>query len=151
FLFYGFLARKKKDKEAELNRLKTMPATLLFYESPYRLKDTLHAIRDQLGNRQLVVARELTKRFEEYVRGTTEEIITWTGQQELKGEFCIVVEGSTTSEDQEDSLWWANLSVKDHVKHYMEKEDSPSKEAIKQVAVDRKMSKREVYHVYHIE
>ncbi len=151
FLFYGFLARKKKDKEAELNRLKTMPATLLFYESPYRLKDTLHAIQDQLGNRQVVVARELTKRFEEYIRGTTEEVITWTGQQELKGEFCIVVEGSTASEEQEDSLWWGHLAVEDHVKHYIEEEDRSSKEAIKQVATDRNMSKREVYHVYHIQ
>src|SRR5699024_2894556 len=86
FLFYGFLPRKKKEKEVELQRLKSLPATLLFYESPYRLKDTLKVLYDQLGNRQLVVARELTKRFEEYARGTIEEIITWAEEQELKGE-----------------------------------------------------------------
>src|SRR5690625_2068264 len=141
FLFYGFLTRKKKEKLNELKRLALYEAKLIFYASPYRLKDTLHAIHDQLGNRQLVVARELTKRFEEYVRGTTEEIITWAGQQELKGEFCIIVEGSTSSEDQEDSLWWGHLAVEDHVKHYIEEENRSSKEAIKQVAADRNMSK----------
>lgn len=151
FLFYGFLPRKKKDKEAELNRLKSFPATLLFYESPYRLKDTLHACRDQLGNRNVVIARELTKRFEEYARGTTEDLITWAVQQELKGEFCIVVEGNTAAESQEEVHWWRNLSVNDHIKYYMEENNRSSKEAIKQVAMDRKMAKREVYHIYHVE
>lgn len=151
FLFYGFLARKKKEKEAELQRLKSLPATLLFYESPYRLKDTLNVLYDQLGNRQIAVARELTKRFEEYARGTIEEVISWAGQQELKGEFCLVVEGSTVTESIEDDLWWGHLSVKDHVTHYVESDDNSSKEAIKRVATDRKMSKREVYQIYHVE
>lgn len=150
FLFYGFLSRKKKEKETALQRLKSLPATLLFYESPYRLKDTLNVLYDQLGNRQLVVARELTKRFEEYARGTTEEVIAWADEQELKGEFCLVVEGSTASESQEDDLWWGHLSVKDHVAHYVESEGISSKEAIKRVAIERKMGKREVYQVYHV-
>lgn len=151
FLFYGFLPRKKKDKEAELERLQTLTATLLFYESPYRLKDTLKALYQQLGNRQLTVARELTKRFEEYTRGTVEEILAWTDNQELRGEFCLVVAGATGSQVQENTLWWSHLAVQDHVAHYIQEEGDSSKEAIKQTAADRHMSKREVYRIYHIE
>src|SRR5690625_3198846 len=75
FLFYGFLPRKKKEKEAELQRLQSLEATLLFYESPHRLKATLIALHDQLGDRPVAIGRELTKRFEEYIRGTASELI----------------------------------------------------------------------------
>lgn len=149
FLFYGFLPRKKKEKESELARLKSLPSTLIFYESPYRLKDTLKALIEQLGNRNIAIARELTKKFEEYVRGTTEELLAWAEKDELKGEFCIVVEGSLTSEEQEDLLWWSHLSVNDHVTYYIDEEGISSKEAIKRVAVERKMGKREVYQTFH--
>lgn len=149
FLFYGFLPRKKKEKESELVRLKSLPTTLIFYESPYRLKETLKALLEQLGNRNMAIARELTKKFEEYVRGTGEELLAWAEQGELKGEFCIVVEGSLTSEEQEDLLWWSHLSVNDHVTYYIDEEGISSKEAIKRVAVERKMGKREVYQTYH--
>lgn len=151
FLFYGFLPRKKKDKENEIIRLKSLPATLIFYESPYRLKETLKALFEQLGNREIAIARELTKKFEEYVRGTIDELVAWAEASELKGEFCIVVEGNSGAEVQEDLLWWSHLSVNDHVTHYMDDEGISSKEAIKRVATERKMSKREVYQSYHIE
>ncbi|WP_188456163.1 16S rRNA (cytidine(1402)-2'-O)-methyltransferase [Virgibacillus oceani] len=150
FLFYGFLPRKKKDKLRELERLGVHKATLLFYESPFRVKETISAIYEQLGDRELAIARELTKRYEEFVRGTASEIISWTNDKELKGEFCIVVEGSKVSDESHD-LWWSHLSVVDHVAHYMEQENMKSKDAIKQAAVDRKMPKREVYQTYHIE
>src|SRR5690625_1747240 len=149
FLFYGFLPRKKKDKEAELARLKPLPATILFYESPYRLKDTLKVLYEQLGDRDLVIARELTKRFEEYVRGTISELLSWAENHELKGEFCLVLEGNHESEQQGDTLWWSHLSVDDHVTHYIEEQEISSKEAIKLVATDRKMAKREVYQMFH--
>lgn len=151
FLFYGFLPRKKKDKENELERLKSLPATLIFYESPYRLKDTLKALLEQFGNREIAIARELTKKFEEYVRGTTDELLSWAEASEFKGEFCIVVEGNSVSEVQEDLLWWSHLSVNDHVTHYIEEDGISSKEAIKRVATERKMGKREVYQSFHIE
>lgn len=151
FLFYGFLPRKRKDKEAELIRLKSLPATTIFYESPHRLKDTLKLLYDQLGDRNLVIARELTKRFEEYVRGTISELLSWAKNNELKGEFCLVLEGSLESEEQEDLLWWSHLSVIDHVKHYMEEQKISSKEAIKLVATDRQMVRREVYQIFHRE
>lgn len=151
FYFYGFLPRKKKDKASELDRLKRLKATLLFYESPYRIKDTLKIIHEQLGNRNIAIARELTKRFEEFVRGTVEELIEWAVSQEMRGEFVLVVEGSTlAAEEEADNLWWESLSVVAHVNHYIEEKGFSSKDAIKQVAVDRNIPKRDVYQMYHI-
>lgn len=150
FLFYGFLPRKPKDKEAELARLGRLQATIIFYESPYRIKETLKSIQKQLGNRNIAIARELTKRFEEYVRGTADEVVAWANEKEPKGEFCIVVEGSSEESELEAEVWWENMEVRDHVEHYIQQGLS-SKEAIKQVAKDRNLPKREVYQVYHIE
>ncbi|MEC5425012.1 16S rRNA (cytidine(1402)-2'-O)-methyltransferase [Virgibacillus sp. C22-A2] len=151
FLFYGFLPRKKKDKELELDRLKRLQSTVLFYESPYRLKETLKVMQEQLGNRQLVIARELTKRFEEYIRGSVDELLEWVEVTELKGEFCLVVEGSAAAAEEDTSLWWSHLAVIEHVTYYIQEKGLTSKEAIKQVATDRKMPKRDVYQNYHIE
>ncbi|GIO28173.1 16S rRNA (cytidine(1402)-2'-O)-methyltransferase [Ornithinibacillus bavariensis] len=150
FLFYGFLPRKQKDKEAELDRLGRLKATLLFYESPYRIKDTLRTISKTLGNRRIAIARELTKRFEEFVRGTVEELVGWAEDQELKGEFCIVVEGSSEEPINIEDNWWDGLTVVEHVEYYMNEKGLSSKDAIKQVAKDRGLPKRDVYQSYHI-
>ncbi|WP_042220802.1 16S rRNA (cytidine(1402)-2'-O)-methyltransferase [Oceanobacillus manasiensis] len=151
FHFYGFLPRKKKDKETELERLKGLGDTLLFYESPHRLKETLKAMNDQLGQRQAVIARELTKRFEEYSRGTIEELLTYVTETQLKGECCIVVEGSSGDVEESSTLWWSHLPVREHVTYYIEEESLPSKDAIKKVATERQMPKRDVYQAYHID
>lgn len=151
FMFYGFLPRKKKDKIAELERLKQFTVTLIFYESPYRLKDTIKAIFEQYGDRKLVIARELTKRFEEYVRGTASELLTWAEESELRGEFCLVLEGNREPATNDDVLWWSHLAVKEHVEDYINRKDMSSKEAIKQVSVDRGLMKRDVYQAFHIE
>lgn len=150
FLFYGFLPRKEREIEEELERLKDSQATLIFYESPYRLKKTLVSLAKVLGDRQISIARELTKKFEEYIRGTIHEVIDWSKKQDLKGEFCLVIEGSSQEKKQKNLLWWSHLSVKDHVLHYVEEKKLSNKEAIKQVAFDRKMKKREVYQIFHI-
>lgn len=151
FYFYGFLPRKKKEKQAELDRLRSLKATLLIYESPYRIKDTLKVIHEQLGNRNVTIARELTKRFEEYIRGTVEELISWAENTELRGEFCLVIEGSSKVHPSSEDMWWSRLSVEDHVTYLIEEQSLSSKEAIKQVATERKLPKREVYQAYHIE
>ncbi|WP_156855285.1 16S rRNA (cytidine(1402)-2'-O)-methyltransferase [Oceanobacillus sp. AG] len=151
FYFYGFLPRKKKEMVEVLERLRSIPATLLFYESPFRVKQTLNVLHETLGNREIALARELTKRFEEYIRGTMEEVLTWTETNELKGEFVIVVEGASEDETDTEGDWWAGLDMKEHVEHYMDKEGLSSKEAIKQTAVDRGIPKREVYQNYHIQ
>ncbi|MFD1362599.1 16S rRNA (cytidine(1402)-2'-O)-methyltransferase [Lentibacillus salinarum] len=151
FLFYGFLPRKKKEKEAELDRLKKVPATLLLYESPYRIKDTLISLQTELGNRQISVARELTKKFEEYIRGTADELIDWADKAEMKGEFCLVVEGASGASVQENNLWWSHLSIVAHVTYYMDETGLSSKEAIKRTSEDRQMAKRDVYQAFHVD
>lgn len=150
FYFYGFLPRKKK--EAVLTQLKKIEASIIFYESPFRVKDTIASLYAQFGNRKVTLARELTKRFEEYIRGSMEEVLAWTETNELKGEFVIIVEGAADRDlIEEEENWWSELGVIKHVKHYIEKEGLTSKEAIKLTAADRKLPKREVYQAYHIE
>lgn len=152
FYFYGFLNRSKKEKKTELENLKKQTATLVFYESPHRLKETLTSMYDILGNRKVAICRELTKKFEEFIRGTLEEIIKWANQDEIRGEFCLIVEGADESKLKEEEMnWWETLSIDEHVNHYISVKEIPSKEAIKQTAMDRGISKREVYQAYHID
>ncbi|MCP3032105.1 16S rRNA (cytidine(1402)-2'-O)-methyltransferase [Halobacillus sp. A1] len=150
FYFCGFLPRKKKERLAELQTLENDTATLIFYESPHRLKDMLADTYEQLGNRQAALARELTKKYEEYIRGSLQELISWADEQELRGEFCIVVEG-TEEERETDRFWWSHLSTVEHVDYYINEQGLKSKQAIKNTAVDRKMQKRDVYQAYHVE
>ncbi len=152
FTFYGFLPRGKKEKKAELENLKRFPSTLLFYEAPHRLKETLQAMSAVLENRNIAVVRELTKKYEEITRGTLSEVSEFfsQGDAEIRGEFCLVVEGSGNSvfEADDQEQWWESLSVTDHVEHYVDKGEKP-KEAIKLAAADRNVPKREVYQEYH--
>ncbi|MCL6573467.1 MAG: 16S rRNA (cytidine(1402)-2'-O)-methyltransferase [Bacillus sp. (in: Bacteria)] len=148
FYFYGFLNRNKKGKRAELEALKWQEATMIFYESPHRLKETLAIMQDVLGNRKVALCRELTKKFEEFIRGSLEEVIVWAHQDEIRGEFCIIIEG-TDEQREEAPSWWEHLSLEEHVNHYISEENTPSKEAIKQTAKDRGINKREVYQAYH--
>jgi 16S rRNA (cytidine1402-2'-O)-methyltransferase len=150
FYFYGFLPRKKKDKEEALDHLKKIKATVIFYESPFRVKDTLKVMRDRLGNRKVTLARELTKLFEEYIRGTLDEVIEWAEESELKGEFVLVVEGAVDGEEKETDTWWLSFTMKEHVDYYIEQHSHSSKDAIKKTALDRNLPKREIYQAYHI-
>ena len=150
FYFYGFLNRQKKEKRKELEELKKQQASLIFYESPHRLKDTLALLLEVLGDRRIAVCRELTKKFEEFVRGTISEMVSWADENDPRGEFCLIIEG-TDEVPQEENLWWANISIEDHVNHYIESGQMNSKEAIKQAAKDRGMNKREVYQAFHID
>ncbi|WP_173918029.1 16S rRNA (cytidine(1402)-2'-O)-methyltransferase [Halobacillus sp. Marseille-Q1614] len=150
FYFYGFLPRKKKDRQVILESLTSQASTLIFYESPHRLKEMLGHLYEQFGNRQVAIARELTKRYEEYVRGSLEEVLEWAKEGEVRGEFCVIVEGAQEDESS-DQFWWSHLSTKEHVEYYIEKKQLKPKEAIKQTSVDRKMKKRDVYQVYHVE
>lgn len=149
FYFYGFLSRHKKEKLEEVERLKTVKATILFYESPHRLLDTLKLLKNEWGHRQATIARELTKKFEQYIRGTLSELVQWAEENELKGEFCLVIEGNQ-SLIEENNLWWGHLSVIEHVNYYIDHKALTSKEAIKRVATERKMAKRDVYNAFHI-
>lgn|SRR5690606_14332931 len=149
FYFYGFLSRGKKEKREELEILKRQTGALIFYEAPHRLKDTLKWMLDILGNRRIVLCRELTKKFEEFIRGTIEEAYQWADENEIRGEFCMIVEGNAAIEE-ETQEWWHSIDVQAHVQYYIDNKGHSSKEAIKQVAMDRKMAKRDVYQAYHI-
>lgn len=151
FLFYGFLSRGKKERKEELNQLKVHTSTLIFYEAPHRLKDTLKAMQEVLGNREIVLTRELTKKFEEFIRTTIDDAIEWAQNNEIRGEFCLIVEGNEQSETSDEKDWWEDLDIKAHVEHYMEEKRLSSKAAIKQVATDRHMPKRDIYQAYHID
>ena len=151
FFFYGFLSRHKKDRRDSLELLKRRHETILFYEAPHRLKDTLKDMQMIFGNRHVVMARELTKKFEEFLRGTLDEAIEWANNNEIRGEFCLVVEGNINGEDEEEENWWDQLSIIEHVDQLISNEKLSSKEAIKEVAKVRGLAKREVYQQYHIE
>ncbi|MCP8971196.1 16S rRNA (cytidine(1402)-2'-O)-methyltransferase [Ectobacillus ponti] len=151
FYFYGFLQRQKKDRREELQKLKCIQDTLVFYEAPHRLKETLKAIQEEWGNRSVVLCRELTKKFEEFIRGTLSEAIEWTETDEVRGEFCILVEGATEAEATVQENWWSGLTVLEHISYYMSEKQLSSKEAIKLTAKDRNLPKRDVYQAYHIE
>lgn len=151
FVFCGFIGRENKERREELERLKRYPETLIFYEAPHRIEKTIAAMREAWGNRRAVLARELTKRYEEFVRGTFDELLEWLGNGEVRGEFCVIVEGftgTTAAEADEENIWWQQLSIVQHVEHYCEQGLS-KKEAIKQAADDRGLPKRDVYNEYH--
>ena len=151
FFFYGFLSRNKKERKAEITTLEKRQETILLYESPHRLKESLkdmQAIMD--GTRQIVLARELTKKFEEFLRGTIDEAVEWAETNEIRGEFCIVLAGNEAKEEIEKA-WWADLSIEEHVEHLIKEKQLKSKDAIKEVSIQRGLPKREVYQSYHVE
>lgn len=149
FYFFGFLNRQKKEKRKQLEELRFIPATIILYEAPHRLKETLILIEQVLGNRKMALCRELTKRYEEFLRGTVSEFIQWASEQEVRGEFCLIIEKGEPVQREEEH-WWESLSVTEHVEHYIQEKEMTSKEAIKQTAKDRDLNKRDVYHLYHV-
>lgn len=152
FFFYGFLTRNKKERRQQLELLKKRQETILFYEAPHRLKETLKDMELVLGNRRIVLARELTKKFEEFLRGTIAEAVEWSQTEEIRGEFCIVLEGNLNVVDEEpEETYWASMTVVEHVDYIVENTAVTTKEAIKEVAKLRQVSKRDIYNEYHHE
>ena len=147
FTFIGFLSRKKSDLTKELEALKGKEETLVFYESPFRIKQLMETLVKVFGEeRKVVLAREVTKRYEEFVRGTAEELYQWTDENEMRGEFVVIIEGNR---EVEQTNIWTDWSILEHVDYKMTNEKMSSKQAIKVVAVERGIPKREVYAVYH--
>lgn len=147
FTFYGFLSRKKSDLKAELTELNQHKETLIFYESPHRLKDMLKALVEVFGEeRQLVLAREITKRYEEFVRGTAGEALEWALETDLRGEFVVIVSGN---DQVEEEFYWEDWTILEHIDYKISFEKMSTKQAIKEVAKERELPKREVYAIYH--
>lgn len=145
FHFIGFLSKQKKNRLETLARIKPIQGTLIFYESPHRLKDTLGELLTALGNRNIVAARELTKKFEEFRRGTIEELIDYYKEEAPRGEFTLIVDGASEEEAQivEETI---NMTVEQELIMLMEN-GTEKKEAIRQVAKRRNMPKRDVYQI----
>ncbi|QKG83064.1 16S rRNA (cytidine(1402)-2'-O)-methyltransferase [Kroppenstedtia pulmonis] len=150
FLFVGFLPRQTKDRIQELRRWKGIPATLLLYEAPHRIIAMLRDLESVLGDRQAAIARELTKKHEEWIRGPLSECIEWFEEHAPRGEMTIVVEGSAqeSDEDDPDTGWWQTLTEREHVETYIHHGMS-KKEAIRETAKVRNRPKREIYNIYH--
>ncbi len=147
FTFYGFLSRKRSELNEELETLKDKKETLIFYESPHRLKQFLKELVQVFGEeRQVVLARELTKRYEEFIRGTANEVYEWAEQTELRGEFVVMV---ARNDDVIEENYWENWTVLEHIEYKIDYEKMSSKDAIKAVAKERDIPKREVYAEYH--
>lgn len=141
FTFYGFLNAKSSKQKKELETLKKYPYTMIFYEAPHRLKDTLSNMLDILGDRDVCLEREISKIHEEVIRNKLSEIVKIADQ--LKGEFVIVVDGN------HDDVSFDDLSIIEHVDLYI-KDGMSTNDAIKTVAKERGVSKSIIYKEYHI-
>ncbi|MBS9336578.1 16S rRNA (cytidine(1402)-2'-O)-methyltransferase [Fructobacillus papyrifericola] len=155
FYFHGFLPRKKQEQQEELEELSWRPETMIFYEAPHRLKKTLANLVEVLGGqRQVVLARELTKRYEEFLRGTAEEALQWAEEGEIRGEFVLLVEGKKdgsgrTDQAGEDSrVELAAENPEAAVQALVDGGMKPNA-AIKQVAKESGQSRQEIYKLYH--
>ena len=142
FLFYGFLNSKESKREKEIESLKKLPYTIIFYEAPHRISSMLRSLLSIFGNRRIVLCREISKKYEEVIRGTIEEVLEVVDT--LKGEMVVVVEGNLEQED------YSSMSILEHVHLYLE-DGMSEKEAIKKVAVERDIPKSIVYKEYHID
>ena len=134
---YWHAAGNKRRKELE--KLKDIPETLILYESPHRIKETLEMLVDLMPDRHICLARELTKKYEEYLHGTTKEILEVV--DEIKGEMVIVIEGATIKEVKKDLI---EGPLKEHMAYY-QNQGIDEKEAMKLVAKDRGISKSIIY------
>lgn len=142
FSFEGFIGHHTKVRKERLKKIKYDDRTLIFYEAPHRVKQTLKDMMEILGDRNITAARELTKKYEQFHRGSISEILNYFEKQQPRGEFVIICEGSHETNEQEDEL--ANMSIQESLLYYMDL-GYDKKEAIKKVMEKKKLPKREVY------
>lgn len=147
FCFEAFLPVDKKEKQWILEELKRETRTIIIYEAPHHLVRTLKELYDALGNRRITVCRELTKKFETAFRTTFADAVAHYEETDPKGECVIVIEGcSIDALKQEEQDNWTAMSIEEHMEHYLS-QGKDKKEAMKLVAKDRGVSKRDVYQV----
>ncbi len=145
FCFEGFLPSDKKEKRFILDELKEETRTIILYEAPHHLKRTLQELTETLGQRRITLCRELTKKFETVTATTLEEAVSYYEENEPRGEYVLVLEGKSRKEPCEDArAKWTNMSVEEHMRYY-EDQGIERKAAMKLVAADRGVSRREVY------
>lgn len=146
FCFEAFLPKDKKEKVAVLEELKNETRTIIIYEAPHRLARTLKELRETLGNRQLTLCRELTKKYEEADKTTIDQAIEKYNEKEPRGEYVIVIEGKSQEEIQEENKQkWESMTIEEHMEYYIS-QGNDKKSAMKLVAKDRGVSKRDIYN-----
>ena len=149
FAFEAFLPADKKERKTILEELSCETRTIILYEAPHRLVRTLGELREALGNRRMTLCRELTKKFETVFPTTLEKALDYYKTEEPRGEYVLVVEGKSPEEKrQEEIASWESMSIEEHMAYY-EEQGMDNKSAMKQVAKDRGVGKREIYQYLH--
>ncbi len=146
FVFEGFLSMNKRVRKERINALRDETRTIVLYEAPHKLIYTLRELYDALGNRKIVLARELTKKFEQVIRCTLEEAVVRFEKEPPRGEFVLIIDGIDKDVlDNEKRTAFSSIPIQEHVESYM-KEGMDKKTAMKKAAEDRGVSRREVYN-----
>lgn len=150
FAFEGFLSMNKKDRRQRLEVLSNETRTMIFYEAPHKLKNTLNDLSKAFGEeRAITLTRELTKRYEEIQNLTLGEAVTYYKENDPRGEYALVVEGASEGAIKEnEKVLFEALSLEDHMSHYLKLGHS-KKEAVKLIAKDRDKPKREIYDYFN--
>ncbi len=141
FVFEGFLPTKSSERKELLEELATEKRTVILYEAPHKLRNTLSDIREYFGNRKMALCRELTKLNEEILRITVDEAVEHYTEQDPRGEYVIILEGSAESASD---FFWSGMSVEEHIEFYIG-QGMKKMDAIKQTAKDRGVAKNEIY------
>lgn len=145
FCMEGFLPSDKKEKRNILEELKQESRTIILYEAPHRLSKTLSELYETLGDREIALCRELTKKFETVMKTTLKEAIDYYNENEPRGEYVLVLEGKSLVEKKQEKIEeWEKMSIEEHMAFY-ENQGIDHKEALKKVAKDRGVGKRDIY------
>lgn len=149
FCFEGFLPADKKERKETLEELKNETRTIILYEAPHHLVKTLADLSENLGDRKITLCRELTKKFETILPTTLSAALKKYEEEDPRGEYVLVLEGKSREEKKQEAIAsWESMSIEEHMALY-EKEGLDSKEAMKRVAKDRGVGKREIYEYLH--
>jgi len=149
FCFEGFLPADKKEKAQVLDILKEETRTMILYEAPHHLVKTLEELYQTLGNRRITLCRELTKKFETILPTTLQAALAKYEEEEPRGEYVLVIEGKSFEQKKEEEIKsWEAMTIEEHMAYY-ETQGLDQKTAMKQVAKDRGVGKREIYNHLH--
>ena len=145
FIFRGFIPRENKERRLLVDELKDRRETIIFYEAPHRLRETLSFLKDNFNGRNIAICRELTKLHEEVIRVNIENAVKYYEENEPRGEYVLVLQGKSEEEIIRDKQSvWEHLTIEEHIIKYVN-EGLSKKEAVKKVAKERNMPKSEVY------
>lgn len=145
FIFIGFLPVNNKEKKEKLEEIKKHTQTVILYEAPHKLLNTLKIMLEEIGDRKICLAREITKIHEEYIRGKISEVLQKI--EEPKGEYVLILEGNDKNEEEIKKEQLNAMPLEEHFKYY-EKQNLDKKEIIKKIAKDRNTNKNEIYQYF---